>query len=322
MPCTPSASTRLACSRHHASAAAEVKSTGEPLPIHHFAPTARRRRRARSAGARPRRSWARARGAGAATRRRADLAVVGVEVHPRRDPHHRAHAVGAHARDQPRRVRELVRVELPRVVLRRPGRVEHDRVERNAVFAVALEVGLDVALVVVDVAALPVPVRPLGQQRRQRARPAPAPAAGRRRARGGPAARAPRRRRHVPRLARRRDARHDLRDADLLLFCSETDTFGQVLLEAQASGLPVVAVRAGGPAELIRSGGGPAVPAEARALGAAVARLAGDPSTSAAGARRARRGARAHVGRGARAAGGGLAPRARAGRVDPVRRVA
>ena len=40
----------------------------------------------------------------------------------------------------------------------------------------------------------------------------------------------------------------------MLLFCSQTDTFGQVLLEAQASGLPVGAVRAGGPAELIRSG--------------------------------------------------------------------
>ena len=36
-------------------------------------------------------------------------------------------------------------------------------------------------------------------------------------------------------------------DADLFLFCSQTDTFGQVVLEAQASGLPVVAVDAGGP---------------------------------------------------------------------------
>ena len=43
-------------------------------------------------------------------------------------------------------------------------------------------------------------------------------------------------------------------DADLFLFCSQTDTFGQVVLEAQASGLPVVAVDAGGPAELIASG--------------------------------------------------------------------
>ena len=42
--------------------------------------------------------------------------------------------------------------------------------------------------------------------------------------------------------------------ADAFLFASQTDTFGQVLLEAQASGLPVVAARAGGPASLIEHG--------------------------------------------------------------------
>jgi glycosyltransferase involved in cell wall biosynthesis/predicted metal-dependent phosphoesterase TrpH len=64
--------------------------------------------------------------------------------------------------------------------------------------------------------------------------------------------------------------------ADVFLFCSQTDTFGQVILEAQASGLPVVAVRAGGPAELIADGRtGILCPAEAEALGAAVAGLAG-----------------------------------------------
>ena len=36
--------------------------------------------------------------------------------------------------------------------------------------------------------------------------------------------------------------------ADVFLFASRTDTFGQVILEAQASGLPVVAVDEGGPA--------------------------------------------------------------------------
>jgi glycosyltransferase involved in cell wall biosynthesis/predicted metal-dependent phosphoesterase TrpH len=39
--------------------------------------------------------------------------------------------------------------------------------------------------------------------------------------------------------------------ADLFLFASCTDTFGQVVIEAQASGLPVVAVAAGGPAALV-----------------------------------------------------------------------
>jgi glycosyltransferase involved in cell wall biosynthesis/predicted metal-dependent phosphoesterase TrpH len=39
--------------------------------------------------------------------------------------------------------------------------------------------------------------------------------------------------------------------SDIFLFPSQTDTFGQVILEAQASGLPVLAVDAGGPATLI-----------------------------------------------------------------------
>lgn len=41
--------------------------------------------------------------------------------------------------------------------------------------------------------------------------------------------------------------------ADLFLFCSCTDTYGQVLLEAGASGLPAVAVAEGGPAALIEN---------------------------------------------------------------------
>ena len=43
-------------------------------------------------------------------------------------------------------------------------------------------------------------------------------------------------------------------DADAFLFPSETDTYGQVVVEAQASGVPVLAVRAGGPADLIDDG--------------------------------------------------------------------
>jgi glycosyltransferase involved in cell wall biosynthesis/predicted metal-dependent phosphoesterase TrpH len=42
--------------------------------------------------------------------------------------------------------------------------------------------------------------------------------------------------------------------ADVFLFPSSTDTFGQVILEAQASGLPVLAVAAGGPLALVEDG--------------------------------------------------------------------
>ena len=41
--------------------------------------------------------------------------------------------------------------------------------------------------------------------------------------------------------------------ADAFLFCSRTDTYGQVILEAGASGLPVVAVAEGGPAALVEN---------------------------------------------------------------------
>jgi glycosyltransferase involved in cell wall biosynthesis/predicted metal-dependent phosphoesterase TrpH len=83
--------------------------------------------------------------------------------------------------------------------------------------------------------------------------------------------------------------------ADLFLFCSQTDTFGQVLLEAQASGLPVVAVAAGGPEDLIADGRtGLLCPPDAAALGAAVAGLA---ASRAARERLARGGVAAAAGR-------------------------
>jgi glycosyltransferase involved in cell wall biosynthesis/predicted metal-dependent phosphoesterase TrpH len=69
-------------------------------------------------------------------------------------------------------------------------------------------------------------------------------------------------------------------DADLFLFCSATDTFGQVVLEAQASGLPVVAVDAGGPTELIASGrSGVLCPPRTGALADALSGLAAHPGS-------------------------------------------
>jgi glycosyltransferase involved in cell wall biosynthesis/predicted metal-dependent phosphoesterase TrpH len=66
--------------------------------------------------------------------------------------------------------------------------------------------------------------------------------------------------------------------ADVLLFPSRTDTFGQVILEAQASGLAVVAVAAGGPLALIEDRvNGLLRPPAADALAGAVLELAGSP---------------------------------------------
>jgi glycosyltransferase involved in cell wall biosynthesis/predicted metal-dependent phosphoesterase TrpH len=67
--------------------------------------------------------------------------------------------------------------------------------------------------------------------------------------------------------------------ADLFLFCSRTDTYGQVVLEAAASGLPVVAVAEGGPAALVEDRGtGLLCPPEPDRLAGAVLRLAASPA--------------------------------------------
>ncbi len=66
--------------------------------------------------------------------------------------------------------------------------------------------------------------------------------------------------------------------ADVFLFCSQTDTYGQVVLEAQASGLPVLAVDAGGPGELITHGrSGLLCPPDPEVLGTALTSLARAP---------------------------------------------
>jgi glycosyltransferase involved in cell wall biosynthesis/predicted metal-dependent phosphoesterase TrpH len=66
--------------------------------------------------------------------------------------------------------------------------------------------------------------------------------------------------------------------ADVFLFASRTDTFGQVLLEAQASGLAVVAVGEGGPTSIVTDGvTGRLCPADAGDLAAVVCELAAAP---------------------------------------------
>jgi len=67
--------------------------------------------------------------------------------------------------------------------------------------------------------------------------------------------------------------------ADVFCFPSTTDTFGQVILEASASGLPVVAAAAGGAPELVRhlETGLLVPPDDVTALAEALHLLAGDP---------------------------------------------
>ncbi|MEY2442260.1 MAG: hypothetical protein QOJ46_1686 [bacterium] len=66
--------------------------------------------------------------------------------------------------------------------------------------------------------------------------------------------------------------------ADIFLFASRTDTFGQVLLEAQASGLAVVAVGEGGPTSIVTDGvTGRLCPADAGELADVVCELAAAP---------------------------------------------
>ncbi len=66
--------------------------------------------------------------------------------------------------------------------------------------------------------------------------------------------------------------------ADVFVFPSATDTFGQVVLEAQASGVPVLAVDAGGPRSLIEHRvSGLLCPPDAQAMSEALLELARTP---------------------------------------------
>ena len=67
--------------------------------------------------------------------------------------------------------------------------------------------------------------------------------------------------------------------ADLFIFPSATDTFGNVLLEAMASGVPVIGADVGPTREILAHGGGITVPAaDPQALADAIEMLARDPA--------------------------------------------
>ncbi len=93
----------------------------------------------------------------------------------------------------------------------------------------------------------------------------------------------------------REDVWSELRELDLLVHCSvRPEPFGQVVLEGLAAGVPVIAARAGGPAEVITDGvdGVLTTPGDAAELAQVLRELADDPDQraklAAAGLRRSR----------------------------------
>jgi phosphatidylinositol alpha 1,6-mannosyltransferase len=83
---------------------------------------------------------------------------------------------------------------------------------------------------------------------------------------------------HFPGFVRGQALARLYASADVFAFPSPNETFGNVVLEAMASGLPVLAAAAGGPADLVEHGrsGWLCPPGDAPAFAAALERLAND----------------------------------------------
>jgi glycosyltransferase involved in cell wall biosynthesis len=85
---------------------------------------------------------------------------------------------------------------------------------------------------------------------------------------------------HVHLLGHRKDVPALLAASDAFVHPSRQEPFGLSILEAMAAGLPAIAYREGGPAEVIREGGLLVEPGDVKALAEAICRLARDRELS------------------------------------------